>query len=104
MSIQNITADEAVKEISGKTLFLDVRTPQEYSKQKIPRSMNIPVDEIHEKIDSVISDKSKRIIVYCLSGSRSKIAVSVMENKGYNNVLDLTNGLLEWRSKQYPLE
>ncbi|PJE62686.1 rhodanese-like domain-containing protein [Candidatus Roizmanbacteria bacterium CG10_big_fil_rev_8_21_14_0_10_39_6] len=82
--------------------IIDVRTPQEFSKGNIPGSINIPVEQI-EKVESIFTDKSKRIYVYCLSGSRSVYAVSSMMKLEYSNVLDMKSGLLAWRSSGYPL-
>jgi len=100
-----ITADEVYKVIQEKNdvVLLDVRTVDEFSKGKIEESINIPVDEIENRIIDSIPDKLKTIYVYCLSGSRSDIAVSIMKQLGYKNAFSMTSGLLIWRSKKYPL-
>ncbi|MBP9719198.1 MAG: rhodanese-like domain-containing protein [Candidatus Levybacteria bacterium] len=88
----------------AKIVVLDVRTPQEYQKGHIENSINIPVDAIQKEVTTKISDKKTPIYVYCLSGSRSIFAVDMMIKLGYTHVFDITNGLLAWRAKQYPLE
>ena len=52
---------------------------------------------------SHVVNKSKTIYVYCLSGSRSNVAVETMVQLGYKKVFSMTSGLLMWRSKKYPL-
>lgn len=103
--IPQITADEVKKAVDEKAdvIILDVRTPGEFDRENISGSINLPVDNITEKILSNIPDKSKVIYVYCLSGARSDFAVNTMKQLGYNNVFSMTSGLLMWRSKRYPL-
>lgn len=100
-----ITADEVYKAISDKMdiILLDVRTPAEYSKGKIEGSINIPVDTVSSEVASILPDKNKTVYAYCLSGSRSDIAVNAMIQLGYTHVFSMTSGLLMWRSKKYPL-
>ena len=83
--------------------ILDVRTEGEYSKEKIQNSINLPVDQITGKIESIIPDKNKKIYVYCLSGSRSVFAADTMQRLGYKNVFDVKNGLLAWRVNNFPV-
>ncbi len=104
-NIPQITVDEVQKAIIEKAdiILLDVRTPGEYRKGKIEGSINVPVDTINDQISTVIPDKNKIIYVYCLSGSRSEIAVEMLQKLGYVNAFNMTNGLLMWRSKKYSL-
>jgi len=103
--VPQVTADNVKKAIDSKenVLILDVRTEGEYSRGKIAGSINIPLDEVVKKVESVIPDKHAKIFVYCLSGSRSVYAVDEMIKLGYKNVFNLSNGLLVWRSMNYPL-
>lgn len=86
-----------------KIKLIDVRTPHEYSRGHIEGSKNIQLDEISKKIGKEVSDKEEKIIVYCLSGSRSVVAASELLKMGYKNVFSMTSGLLSWRSKGFPL-
>ncbi len=83
-------------------IHLDVRTPGEYEKGKLGGSINLPVQEVGDRIEQVVPDKNKKIYVYCLSGSRSAIAVEELKDKGYINVFDVEVGLLTWSTKKYP--
>lgn len=85
-------------------VLLDVRTTMEYSKGKIPGSINVPLDQIQTEVEKIIPDKEKHIYVYCLSGSRSIIAVDEMTKFGYTNVYDVKNGILAWRVSNFPVE
>lgn len=104
-SVPEIDAEKVFEAISSKKDFvlLDVRTPQELLRGKISGSINVPVDEIGEKVESIAPDKNKTTYVYCLSGSRSEVAVGQMIKMGYKNVFSMTSGMLAWRAKKYPL-
>jgi rhodanese-related sulfurtransferase len=84
-------------------ILLDVRTPGEYSKGKIAGSINLPVDEVKEKVESITPEKQKLVYVYCLSGSRSVVAVDAMIKLGYKKVFDVKSGLLAWRVSNFPV-
>ncbi len=103
--VPQIEAVEVKKAIDAKEDFvlLDVRTPQEFAKGNISGSINVPVDKVQNEIEQVITDKTKTIYVYCLSGSRSVYAVDTMIKLGYTKIYDMPHGLLMWRSKKYPL-
>ena len=104
--VPEITAENVKKSIDAKegALLLDVRTAGEYLRGKIEGSINIPVDEVTNFVESVVPDKSHTIYVYCLSGARSVHAVSTMVKLGYTRVYNMINGLLAWRAKGYPVE
>lgn len=84
-------------------VLLDVRTSREYEKGRIAGSINLPVDKIQEEVQEIIPDKDKLIYVYCLSGSRSVLAVDAMIKCGYKKVFDVKSGLLAWRVSSFPV-
>jgi rhodanese-related sulfurtransferase len=102
--MDQISAEDVKKALDNKGNFvlLDVRTTSEYSRGKISGSINLPVDEVFQKIEAIVPDKTQTVYVYCLSGSRSVYAVDMMVKLGYKKVYDMPNGLLAWRVKGYP--
>jgi rhodanese-related sulfurtransferase len=103
-TISQITVEEVKSALDSKEdmILLDVRTPGEYSRGKIEGSINVPVDSLESAID-MLPDKNRKVIAYCLSGSRSDMAVQILRQMGYTHVFSMTHGLLEWRAKKYPL-
>jgi len=98
---------ELVKEALDKNetcIILDVRTDGEYSRGKLSKSINLSVEKVGSQILKLIPDKSTKVYVYCLSGSRSVIAVDTMIKLGYTNVFDMKQGLLAWRAKYFPVQ
>ena len=69
-------------------LLIDTRTSGEFSHGHIEGALNIPYDIIAEKIEKHTADKSKPIIVYCRSGSRSSIAKQTLIRTGHTQVVN----------------
>lgn len=70
----------------AQTLWIDVRTLDEYNAGHLEGAVHIPYDEIKQKIASVNADKTTEIQVYCRSGRRSGIALETLRAMGYSNV------------------
>lgn len=76
-------------------IILDVRTEEEFDEEHIDNAIVIPVDEIEERVESVLTEKAKKILVYCRSGKRSLKACEKLLKLGYTNVLDF-GGIIDW--------
>ena len=66
-------------------MLLDVRTAEEYKAGHIEGSINVPLQNIGS-IKQLIENLSAPIYTYCLSGERSRQAVSALRAMGYTNV------------------
>ena len=84
-------------------ILLDVRSVGEFVRGRIAGSVNLPLQDVSDGVEQVIPNKNQKVYVYCLSGSRSAMAVEEMMEKGYTNVFNVISGLLAWRAKKYPL-
>ena len=78
--------------------FLDVRTKIEHDHKSIPNTECIPVQEIEKRIGELKKFKNKKIIVYCRSGNRSRIATKILNENGFN-AYNLNGGMTEWEGK-----
>lgn len=83
---------------------LDVRTPAEYSENRISKSLNINVleDSFASMADSLLQ-KDKPVALYCRSGKRSKKAAQILSGKGYK-VFELDKGFNAWQEAGKPVE
>jgi len=72
------------------SVLLDVRTKEEFAARTIDGSINIPIEEIRNRLDDIPHDKS--IYVYCEVGYRSYLALRILMQNGYNEVYELTGG------------
>lgn len=105
MSVAQIDASAAKKLIDSQPItIVDVRTPEEFARAKIPGSISLPLTELQDLAEENLPDKNQPVLVYCLSGSRSAVAATILNNLGYSTILNLTHGLMEWRIKQLPLD
>lgn len=82
--------------------ILDVRTPQEFAEGHIQNAINInwKDDNFSSTIETL--DKSKTVYVYCLSGGRSKQAAATLANAGFQDIKEITGGMMAWRAQNLP--
>lgn len=66
----------------GSVTLLDTRTPMEYSRGNAEGFVNIPVDELRERLDEI--PHGKPVYVMCQSGIRSYIACRILMQNGYD--------------------
>lgn len=88
------TFNTLMSETSG--IILDVRTPPEFKQSAIDGAINIDCmgSNFIKKIEEL--DKTKTYFVYCRSGNRSGSACKLMGNAGFENVYNLSGGLMRW--------
>lgn len=65
-----------------EALLLDTRTIYEYSVDHIEGFLNIPVDELRERLDEI--PRNKKVYVICQSGLRSYIACRILKQNGWD--------------------
>lgn len=76
--------------VSQAALVIDVRSPSEYAAGHLDKAINIPVDELDGRLaelDATLDgDRTKKIAVYCASGSRSGAARTLLQQAGFSAV------------------
>jgi NADPH-dependent 2,4-dienoyl-CoA reductase/sulfur reductase-like enzyme/rhodanese-related sulfurtransferase len=77
---------------SGAQL-VDVRSPREFAEGAQPGAINIPLDEIRDRLDEINRDD---VIVTCFAGQRGHVAATLLGELGYN-VRNLDGGYETWR-------
>lgn len=65
---------------SGSATVVDVRTPEEYMGGHVTGSINIPLQEISQRLDELKG--MNNIVVCCASGGRSRMAAVWMKQEG----------------------
>jgi phage shock protein E len=68
--------------------IIDVRTSAEFAGQHVPGAINIPLDEVAQRINE-LKELPKPIIAYCRSGNRSGMAVAILKQNG---IAEAVNG------------
>ncbi len=88
MFSMNISCEDAhrlLKEEDGQ--LVDVRTPMEYAQGCLPNAVNVPLQSIQSAVD--ILDRERPIILYCVTGTRTRMAKGYLESMGFDDVHDL---------------
>jgi len=70
---------------SNEPMIIDVRSPQEFRSGAYPGAINIPLDDLQQRIGE-LGSKSRDIMLYCASGARSAYAQQVLMQMGFTNV------------------
>ena len=73
--------DIAALRLKNDVILLDTRTTYEYMHGAADGFINIPLDELRERIDEL--DNSKKIYVMCHSGLRSYLATRILTQNGF---------------------
>jgi thioredoxin 1 len=76
--------------------LLDVRTPEEYNQGHLKNAKNINWNGNDFESEALKLDKTKPVLVYCLSGGRSKEAADYLKGKEFKTVYELDGGILQW--------
>lgn len=84
--------------------LVDVRTPEEYKKNHIKNALNIDINGENYHNHIALLDKTKPLLVYCISGGRSARAASMMRKEGFVKVFELKGGIIQWSAKNKPVE
>ncbi len=82
-------------------VFVDVRTDDEYRSGHIEGAIHIPHTEMAERYEELEAYEDKQIVLYCQSGRRSGIAERVLEERGFDNVIN-GGGLGDLRAQGFP--
>ena len=85
---------ELNKALQSGAQLIDVRSPGEHNSAHIPESINIPVDEIRDRLSEF---SGENIVVYCAVGQRGHIATQILKAAGFN-VRNLDGGFSTWIS------
>jgi hydroxyacylglutathione hydrolase len=77
-------------------LVLDVRTQNEWNENRIQGSLNVPLNQLEDRIAEIPRDQ--RMVVHCATGYRSSIASSILEKNNISDFTDLVGGISAWES------
>ncbi len=97
--VPSITAEQVRQNIAAQKdfLILDVRTPEEFNGPlgHIPGAVQIPVQQLEDRIGELAQYKDKDILVYCRSGHRSVRGTKILLKAGYK-ATNMLGGMKAW--------
>jgi glyoxylase-like metal-dependent hydrolase (beta-lactamase superfamily II)/rhodanese-related sulfurtransferase len=99
---ERITAGSAAERLAqpNPPLVIDVRTNQEYTDAHIHGALNLPLQQLSERLAELPTDRP--LIVHCASGYRSALAASLLRQEGLPDVANMVGGLAAWTAAQLP--
>lgn len=102
-SISMLDLHGRFQKLGKNELILDVREPDEFAESHVPRSRNIP----HEEVQNHASELKRydQIYVYCRAGRRAQAAVTALEAQGLRNLVCVsTGGMPDWEAAGFEVQ
>ena len=91
-TITDIDWNKALEMSKAGAVLIDVRTPAEVAEGMVPGAINIPLQEIEQRLSEFPKDKD--LLIYCRSGKRSMAASNFLIENGYDKVFNVVGGFL----------
>lgn len=87
-----------MENMAPDAMIIDVRAKVEYDFGHIENAINIPVDDLRDRLPEIPQDKT--IYVYCAVGLRGYTAARILMQHGYKEVYNLSGGYKTYTSIQ----
>jgi adenylyltransferase/sulfurtransferase len=83
--------------IAQGALVIDVRESHEYRQgYHLPNAISLPLSQFKQEFSKHIP-KGKPVVLYCQQGQRSLVALSILQNSGYDNCYSIAGGITAWQ-------
>jgi len=82
--------------------ILDVRSENERDAERIPGSQHISMGYVRERKDEIPDNQP--VVVQCGGGTRSQVVISILNDMGFQNLINLSGGISQWKRDGLPLE
>jgi len=91
----------AQREAGSGPIVIDVRTAGEYDTGHIPGALNIPFDEVADRIDGI--EAPHGVALYCMVGPRARKGEAALLESGFEKVFHIEGGLAAWQAAGLPV-
>lgn len=86
MIFENLDIEKLAKILADDAFLVDVRTPAEFMAGSVNGAVNIPAEEIENRLEEF--ENKKNIVVFCVSGNRSEYVKQVLKNNEFDNIIN----------------
>ncbi len=86
----------------GEIHVVDVREEWEYAQGHIPGATLIPLGTLEGRVDDIPTDRP--VVLVCRSDNRSGQAQRYLIDQGFDNIHNMTGGMIAWESSGHPVE
>ena len=100
-SMPAVTWRQLVAADKTGVMLLDVRTKEEFAFGTIEGAVNIPLDDLRDRLGELPKDKT--IVVFCAVGLRGYLAVRILMGHGFKNVRNLSGGYKTYSTALAPV-
>lgn len=106
LKVKHVSAVQAAEYIKKNpdTVVLDVRSPAEFANGHIKGSINIDFKAASFADDLKKLDRTKTYLVHCQAGGRSTSSLDTFKKLGFQQILHLDGGMMDWGKEQLPIE
>jgi len=74
----------------GEAVLLDVRAPEERGFMSFPFALEIPINELPDRLNEIPRDKI--VATFCTAGDRSNVAFAYLKTQGFDNARIISGG------------
>ena len=96
---EQIQVKDVRKLVEKGAFIVDAREPAEYEEGHIKSAVNIPLSQFRQRLDEIPTDRP--VYVHCLTGQRSYNMVRALNNRGYNNIINIDGSYLALCEYEY---
>ena len=89
-SVEEINAEDFVKNVEVNDHVLDVRRESEYNTEHMMGTTNLPLDFINQNMNRI--NDSDTYYAHCQGGYRSMVFISILKSRGFHNIINITGG------------
>jgi molybdopterin/thiamine biosynthesis adenylyltransferase/rhodanese-related sulfurtransferase len=100
--VREILPAEAQQLIDAGAALIDTREVHEWKAGHLAGATLIPPIQVPERIESVVSDKGRPVVIYCAGGTRSLRAAFQLAQLGYRDVASVAGGITRWKAEGRP--
>jgi sulfur-carrier protein adenylyltransferase/sulfurtransferase len=97
--IREISAAAAAERLAvePRPVLIDVRERDEFEQGYIPGAVLVPRGNLESRIENVVADRDREVIIYCASGARSAFSAKTLAELGFTDVVSLSGGFSGWK-------
>jgi len=101
--IEMLSLEAAREEIASGAELIDVREQHEWDDAHLEGAKHVPQAELAGKIEELVPERDKRIVLYCRTDNRSARQADILEQMGYRNVAVIKGGITAWTEAGLPV-
>jgi molybdopterin/thiamine biosynthesis adenylyltransferase/rhodanese-related sulfurtransferase len=83
--------------------WVDVREQDEWDEGHIPGAVHVPRGNLESRIEGIVPDRTKPVVIYCASAARSAFAAESLLALGYERPMSLAGGYVDWKRNGFDI-